>query len=68
MKIEYQHDRYEVHCGMLTRTQKEQCLEWCWASWGDGWGYMDTVHDETTFMFNKAYHAQWFVLKWSDLY
>jgi hypothetical protein len=65
MNIEVINDKYRIWCGKIPRNEIDQRLQWCVDSWGDNWGFFDTVFGDTCFVFYRLAHANWFNLRYS---
>ena len=65
MKTEIKDNKYWIDCGKVTREWRAECQEWCWRNWGPNWGDVDTRFDHTIFIFHRAEHASWFLLRWN---
>ena len=64
--LQRKNDKWHVNCGLLTRTETEERLKWCYESWEGHWGELDHSFGRACFIFHREEHATWFVLKWAD--
>ena len=65
MIIRQHEDRWYLFVGQVTREEREDMVEWCYQTWGSGWGEVDTKLGQTVFIFSQLNQANWFSLKWA---
>lgn len=72
MKIALVNDQYTVYW-TAHMDRKISAIDWCMDNFGSGWGSAETDIGpggagigRHLFKFHRLYHAQWFLLRWSQ--
>lgn len=72
MKVARDNDQYTVNW-TAHMDKKLSAIDWCAANFGTGWGSAETLLGpgatgiaQHLFKFHRLYHAQWFILRWSQ--
>jgi len=71
MKLQGVNGEYQVSWSDTT-AQASRAKDWCNEQFGSGWGTVDFEGNEGKpiplwrFTFKRLYHAQWFILYWSN--
>jgi hypothetical protein len=66
MQVVKRRDSYYVYCGFMHRDKSMMMRQWCWETWGSGWGEYVSQMGISIFKFHRSDQANWFIIRWQD--